>query len=253
MKHYMKIIAKICKTAFHVDKKLYPIRAHWHTIVMVKLNTDIPDELREPLLQAALIHVPFEGWSDKLLTVAEQELGLDKGLARLAFPRGASDMIDLLATGQDQKMIAACPDDKLSRLKIREKITLLVRSRIEAEADIRESARNAVTYLALPMNSAVGLKILYRTVDLMWKTINDPSTDFNYYTKRLTLAAVYSSCLLYWLNDESENYTDTWDFLDRRITNVMQFEKTKAQIKNMAAQLPDFWRKISDIRYPTNI
>jgi len=217
---------------------------------MVTLRSDIPDDLREPLLHAALSHVPFEGWSDKLLAVAEQELGLDRGLGWLAFPGGACDMIDFLAACQDQKMIAACPDEHLSQLKIREKITHLVRSRIEAEADNRESARNAVTYLALPMNSAAGLKILYRTVDLMWKTTNDPSTDFNYYTKRLTLAAVYSSCLLYWLNDESENFTDTWDFLDRRITNVMQFEKTKAQLKNMAAQLPDFWKNVSQLRYP---
>lgn len=211
---------------------------------------DIPEDLREPLLIAALAHVPFEGWSDRVLTLAAQDLDIESGLAHLAFPKGASEMIEMLSEQQNQKMIEACTDEKLQALKIREKITLLVRSRIEAEQDIREAARAAVTYLALPINSATGLKILYKTVDMMWKTIHDPSTDFNYYTKRMTLSAVYSSSFLYWLNDESENHTATWDFLDRRITNVMQFEKAKAKVRDLTAKLPNFWESISNLRYP---
>ena len=197
--------------------------------------------------------MPFDGWSDRALTLAAQDLELDPGLARLAFPGGASDMIDLLAQQQDQKMVDSCSEETLQSLKIREKITLLVRSRIEAEQEIRETTRRAVTYLALPLNSTAGLKILYRTVDLMWKTIHDPSTDFNFYTKRMTLSAVYTSTLLYWLNDESENYTETWGFLDRRITNVMQFERTKAQFRNMTDKIPDIWQKISALRYPSGL
>lgn len=215
-----------------------------------EINTDIPDELREPLLRAALTHVPFEGWCDKILTLSAQDLNLDPGLARLAFPGGVVDMIDLLSEQQDQKMLLRCNDDTLRDLKIREKITLLVRTRIEAEQDIREAARNAVTFMALPTNSVCGLKTLYRTVDLMWKAIHDSSTDFNYYSKRLTLSAVYSSTFLYWLNDESEDYAETWAFLDRRIANVMQIEKTKAQVRSMTDKLPDIWGNISGLRYP---
>ncbi|MBL4802920.1 MAG: COQ9 family protein [Emcibacter sp.] len=217
-------------------------------------SSDIPDELRIPLLEAALPHVPFDGWSDRTLTHAAKDLDIDPGLGKLAFPGGASDMIDLLASQQDQKMRDACSEKTMAALKIREKITRLVRTRIEAEEDIREATRRAVTYLALPSHGATGLKILYRTVDAMWKTIHDPSTDFNFYTKRMTLSAVYTSTLLYWLNDESEDYKETWDFLDRRINNVMQFEKSKARIKeqaaNMTANCPDIWKKISNFRYP---
>jgi len=224
----------------------------WHNMIMTKVKTDIPDELREPLLRAALAHVPFEGWSYKILPLAAKELNLDTGLADLAFPGGVGDMIDMLAKQQDQKMIKACPDEILQGLKIRQKITRLVRSRIEAEQDIREAARSTVTYLARPGNTTLGLKLLYRTVDLMWKTIHDPSTDFNYYTKRLTLSGVYSATFLYWLNDDSEDYVETWAFLDRRITNVMQFEETKAKFKTMTTKLPDLWHNISGLRYPPN-
>ncbi len=223
---------------------------------MTAPNTDIPDELRAPLLKAALPHVPFDGWSENIFTLAAEDLGIDPGLAKLAFPDGVAEMIDLLAAEQDQNMVDACPDDVLQALKIREKITLLVRRRIEAEQNIREAARSAVTYLALPINSALGLKLLYRTADLMWKTIHDPSTDFNFYTKRLTLSAVYSTTMLYWLNDESEGYQDTWNFLDRRIANVMQFEKAKATARDMATKLsdslPNFCSELGKARYPNS-
>lgn len=217
-------------------------------------KTDIPDEWRASLLDAGLAHVPFEGWTDDILTHAARDLDLDPGIARLAFPGGIDDMIDLLAQQQDQKMLTACPDECLKDMKIRQKITHLVRCRIEAEQDIREAARSALTYLALPFNAALGCKILYRTVDLMWNTIHDPSTDFNYYSKRLTLSAVYSSTFLYWLNDESDDYTETWQFLDRRINDVMTFEKTKAemqtQFSNLSDKLPNFWQGLSNLRYP---
>lgn len=202
---------------------------------------DIPDDLRAPLLKAALPHVPFDGWSDKVLGLAARDVGLDPAMARLAFPGGARDMIDLMADIHDREMQRLCPDEILTPLKIREKITLLVRTRLEVEQDIREAVRRTVTFLSLPQNGATGAKILYRTVDAMWKAIHDPSTDFNYYTKRLTLSAVYSSSLLYWLNDETENYCATWGFLDRRIANVMQFEKTKAQFRKFTRKLPDSW------------
>jgi len=216
--------------------------------------TDVPDELRAPLLEAALPHVPFDGWTDHILTLAARDLNLDPALARLAFPGGAQDMIDLLAQIHDQKMVAACPEERLRELKVRDKITRLVRARVTAEQEHREAARSAVTYLALPLNSPLGLKILYRTVDLMWKRIGDPSTDFNFYTKRLTLSAVYSATLLYWFNDESEDYAETWAFLDRRISDVMTFEKTKAQandqIGKLKRNLPDFWKGLGRLRYP---
>ena len=43
---------------------------------------------------------------------------------------------------------------------------------------------------------------------------------------------MYSSSLLYWLGDETPDHQATWEFLDRRIEGVMQFEKFKAQVNN---------------------
>src|SRR4029077_14179482 len=96
----------------------------------------------------------------------------------------------------------------------------------------REAARRALALLALPLNAGLGLKLLYRTVDAMWYAAGDTSADFNFYTKRAILAGVYSSTLLYWLNDRAEGSEATWSFLDRRIDDVMKFEKFKDRVRN---------------------
>jgi len=217
---------------------------------MSKKNTDkTPDELRESLLDAALEHVPFDGWSDVTLRRAADDIDVDHGIVDLAFPKGPVEMIDLYARHCDVEMLEGSKKLKLDKLKIREKITELVKLRILSETTHKEAAHRTVSFLALPSNHFASLKILYRTVDLMWKTISDPSTDFNFYTKRLTLSAVYTSTFLIWLGDESENSDQTWQFLDRRIENVMQFEKFKAQCRNKDFKIPDIWRELGKKRY----
>jgi ubiquinone biosynthesis protein COQ9 len=90
----------------------------------------------------------------------------------------------------------------------------------------------------LPPHAATGVKLLYRTVDRMWRAVGDTSTDFNFYTKRAILSGVYSATLMRWFTDHSKDEAETHAFLDARIENVMQFEKFKAQVKERTAGLP---------------
>lgn len=216
---------------------------------MTNKKTDkTPEELRESILDAALKHVAFDGWGKNTMKRAA-DISIDTGFIDLAFPGGAIEMIDLHAQLCDKAMLNAAKELDFDGLKIREKITELVKLRIKAEAQHKEAVHRTVSYLALPKNHFAGMKMLYRTVDLMWKAISDPSTDFNFYTKRMTLSAVYSSTFLFWLNDVSEDNCDTWDFLDRRIENVMQFEKLKADFRKKEIKLPNIWRELGKKRY----
>jgi ubiquinone biosynthesis protein COQ9 len=74
---------------------------------------------------------------------------------------------------------------------------------------------------------------LYKTVDLIWRRAGDKAVDFNFYSKRVLLAAVLSSTTLCWLDDKSENKAKTWEFLDRRISDVMRIPKVKANLRNV--------------------
>ena len=212
-------------------------------------NEKTPDDYRESLLEAIMPHIAFDGWSKKSLELGAKDIGIEPGIVDLVFPNGAIDVIDLYAQKCDLAMLDIIKDSSFEKLKIREKITNLVRARIEVETENKEACNRTVPFMTLPQNHFQGLKILYRTVDLMWKAISDPSTDFNYYTKRMTLSAVYSSTFLFWLGDDSEDHCETWEFLDRRIENVMQFEKVKAKYRDKKPDIAGIWRTLGKKRY----
>ena len=209
-----------------------------------------PEELRVPLMEAALSHVPFDGWTDKALKAAASDLGVSEGFAELSFPRGIIEVLEEHLADADRRLAAALDDMDLPSMKIRERITIAVRTRLEQNAEHKEAIRRGLVMLAMPQHAALGTKALWATCDVIWRAAGDTSTDHNWYTKRLTLSGVYSSVLLCWLNDESEDHTDTWAFLERRIENVMQFEKAKFRFREATANMPSLSRFLGRLRYP---
>ena len=198
---------------------------------------------REDVLKAALKHVPFDGFTDKVLERAGKDAGASKDeLARL-FPEGPLDLVEAFSDWADDAMEAALAKKKLAAMKIRDRIRTAVWARIDTLRHDKEAARRAGAFLTLPPHAATGMKLLYRSVDRMWRAVGDTSTDFNFYTKRAILAGVYSSTLMRWFTDQSEDEAETKAFLDARIENVMQFEKFKAQVKERTKDLPS----LSDI------
>ena len=187
------------------------------------------EDAKLQLLDAMLDHVPFDGWSETSFREAIADSGLDDGLARAICPRGAVDLALAFHARGDEVMLRRIDSEDLSGLKFRDKIAAAVRFRLQAVSD-KEAVRRGVTLFALPTHAADGAKAVWGTCDHIWTALGDTSEDVNWYSKRATLSAVYSSTLLYWLGDDSPDYQATWEFLDRRIEGVMQFEKLKAQI-----------------------
>ena len=197
------------------------------------------DALREKLIDAAIAHVPFDGWGDKALLTAAKNHGIEPVVARNAFPGGAIEMIEFHSLLADRRMVAEYEATDRSELKLREKVALAVRLRLQANMAHREAIRRAVATLALPIHAGLAARLLYRTVDAAWHAVGDRSTDYNFYTKRMLLAGVYSSTVLYWINDKSADCAETWAFLDRRIADVMQIPKAMARLNKIKDRLPD--------------
>ncbi|WP_170551728.1 COQ9 family protein [Ruegeria atlantica] len=187
------------------------------------------EDAKQQLLDAMLTHVPFDGWSETSFRAAIIDCDLDDGLARAICPRGAVDLALAFHARGDAVMVERLKSTDLSELKFRERVAAAVRFRLEAVPD-KELVRRGMTLFSLPTHAADGAKALWQTCDLIWDTLGDTSDDVNWYTKRATLSGVYSSTLLFWLGDDSPDHQKTWEFLDRRIDNVMQFEKLKAQV-----------------------
>jgi len=187
-------------------------------------------EARERLVEASLPQIPFDGWSQTALDAAVAGTGVDEGLARLAFPRGGIDMAVAYHRMMDRRMAEALRASDLASMRVRERVTFAVRTRIEAMTPHREAVRRAASMLALPMHAAEGARLIWETADTIWTALGDSSGDYNWYTKRMILSSVYASVVLYWIGDTSAGLERTWAFLDRRIGDVMQFEKTKAEL-----------------------
>jgi ubiquinone biosynthesis protein COQ9 len=190
------------------------------------------EEQRDRLLEAALAHVPFDGWSRRSLFAAAADVGSDPGLARRLFPRGGDDLLAHLERWADRQMLARIDTEELQTLRVRERIARLVRARLEVLTPHREALRRATAARLLPGNALTATASLWRTVDLMWAVAGDRANDFSYYTKRSLLAAVWSSTFLFWLDDRSDGLEATWGFLERRIDNVMQIGSLRSRIED---------------------
>lgn len=197
------------------------------------------EETRRALLLASLPHVAFDGWSRKAILAGAEHLGLDTALALNAFPREGAELIEAFSDWTDRAMLDKLGALDLPGLRVRDRIATAVRVRLELLAPHREAVRRGLAFLALPGNAPLGLKTLYRTVDAIWFAAGDRSTDYNFYSKRLLLSGVYSSTLLYWLNDSSEDFAQTWAFLDRRISEVLKVAGNLGKAVKGALDLPD--------------
>jgi ubiquinone biosynthesis protein COQ9 len=208
-------------------------------------------DAKQAILAAALVHVPFDGFTDKVLERAAKEAGVAHGEIARLLPAGPLSLVEAFSESADAEMARLLARTKLSTMKVRERIALAVKTRIAVLRPNKEAARRAAAFLTLPPNAATAIKLLYNTVDAIWRAVGDTSTDFNFYTKRAILAGVYSTTLMRWFSDTSDEEEITNAFLQRRIENVMQFEKFKAQVRERASGLPSLSEILNPARRET--
>jgi ubiquinone biosynthesis protein COQ9 len=200
------------------------------------------------LLRATLRHVPFDGWTAVAMKAGAADLGLDMAQALLLVPGGMGELAELFHAEADRRMLEDLALHDLTALKVRERIALAVRLRLEPWSGDREAIRRLLGFLAQPQEAPRAARLLYRTVDAIWHGIGDRSTDFAFYTKRALLAGVVSATALYWLEDKSEGSADSWAFLDRRIADVLKIPQQMARARKALDRLPDPLRLLKRLR-----
>lgn len=208
------------------------------------------DEIRARLAPDLAANAAFDGWGDAARDMAADGAGIDRDVARLAFPGGGIDMIDAWFGSIDTRMAAALPPETLAAMKIRARIAALVEARLDVMAPDREALRRALAILALPTHVARASRLGWRSADRMWRLAGDTATDYNHYTKRAMLLATYAATIAVFLDDESAGQVDTRAFLARRIEDIMRIEKAKAGFLTRTQHRPSLSRFIGRLRYP---
>ena len=206
------------------------------------------DAHRLALLETTLSHAAFDGWSQKAFDMGAKDAGIPADRALNAFPGGMAELLAFYHEVEDRHMLEAMARANVSDMRVPDRIAFAVKARLQRNMRHREAIKSACSFLAMPHNAALALRVLYRTVDAMWYGAGDTSTDFNFYTKRALLAGVYSSTVLYWLNGKSTGAADTWALLDRRIDEVMQEPKVLGTIGGITSRFPNPFRVAQRIR-----
>jgi ubiquinone biosynthesis protein COQ9 len=197
------------------------------------------DEARRAILEAALPHVPFDGWTQGTLNAAAADAGLDATTVLRVFPGGPAEVVRFWSADADRRMLLALEGMDLASMRTRERVAAAVRARLAPLATHREALRRALALMTLPLNAPYAPQLGWRTVDAIWWAAGDRSTDFNFYTKRALLAGVYGATLLFFLEDRSDGAGETWAFLDRRIADVMAVPKALAGLGERLGKLPN--------------
>lgn len=189
--------------------------------------------LKDALVGAMLPHAAFDGWSPATLAAAADDLGTERALLPRLFPRGAVDAVAHLVDHANRTMEADLAEAGLDGRGVGEKVFLAVKLRLERWGEHREAIRRATSLLALPQNLPLAARLTWGTADAVWLAVGDRSHDFSWYSKRATLAAVYSATLLYWLDDDSEGSADTWGFLRRRLADIRSLPQLRQKLEGL--------------------
>ena len=208
------------------------------------------DEIRAALAPSIADNAGFDGWGDAARDMAADQADVDRDVARLAFPAGAVDMIAAWFAHVDDEMLARLPQDRLMTMKVRDRITRLIETRLEIVGPNREALRRALAILAMPQNAVRGVKLGWHAADVIWRAAGDTATDYNHYTKRTLLSGVYAATVTVFLDDDSDGQADTRAFLERRISGIMRFERIKRRFSSQSELRPSLSRFIGRLRYP---
>ncbi len=211
------------------------------------MDTQSFERDRDAVLKAALRSVPFDGWSARALTAGAREAGFGPADAVRFFPRGAIDAIERWSELADAAMEQAVTE-VAATLGTRERIAFGIRTRLTGLAEHKEAVRRALSVLALPQNAAVGVLLTYRTVDRLWYAAGDQATDFNHYTKRAILSAIYSATVLFWIGDRSANSQASWTFLEHRLDDHMRLDRVLRSLRRRLEGFPNPFAEASHLR-----
>jgi len=210
-------------------------------VIMMNNSTFDNNQIRIDLIKAMLTHVPFDGWTWEAMEQGAIDIGYEKKktsserikIFKDLFKNGSIDFIDIFSEIIDLEVKENYNSIEEKPERVPEKIKKIIMIRLNLCQKYKEAVRSSISLSAIPVNAKISLNILYRTCNSIWRIVGDKSTDFSFYTRRISLAAVYTSTLLFWLNDKSNNNIETEFFLDRRLKDISKISSLKRPLSDL--------------------
>lgn len=208
------------------------------------------DTARDDILQAMLDNVVFDGWTDRSIRESLTAAGYDQTTAARAFPDGVADILAHFGAWADRSMTEALDSegDAFHQRRAGEKVAYAIQCRFEVLAPHKEAVRRSLAVFALPTYAPLGMRLLYRTVDAIWRAAGDATTDISFYSKRAALAGIVTSATFYWINDQSPDDQDTRDFVARRVERLERTGRMVDRYGRLGGLSETPWRFAAHLR-----
>lgn len=189
------------------------------------------DKLKEKILENSLEFVPEHGFTKQALIQGALSIGLSTASVNQIFQNGSFDLIDYFYKKQNEKL-SIYLENLVKEGKVAKKNELIRSAIIYRLTLIQPYIKHwpdAMATQSFYLNNALpSIENLLRLCDEIWYLVGDKSSDFNWYTKRVTLALIYKSTEIFMIQDKSENFAETIRFLDSRfndLTNLYKFNQ----------------------------
>ncbi|XP_055796363.1 ubiquinone biosynthesis protein COQ9, mitochondrial isoform X2 [Salvelinus fontinalis] len=175
------------------------------------------EQLQARVLNAALDFVPLHGWTVEAISAGAETLGLSAASSGM-FQNGAGDLVlhfiaqsntqltEQLAEHHNQVQLGQAEPKKTAEF-----LRDAVETRLRMLTPYINNWPQALSILFLPHNIPNSLKHLSTLVDDIWYYAGDRSTD------------------LVMVQDSSEDFQDTWNFLDNRIQDIVNMADAAKQ------------------------
>ncbi|CAO3626587.1 unnamed protein product [Mucor hiemalis] len=199
-------------------------------------QTQEEEDPRVAMLEATMPFIPQYGWSMESLIHGARSLGYPS-VAHGMFPGGEAGLIDAYLAYSRENFVKLVKEKmvkgELEGLSTNERVKVLTSLRLDMNKPYIQKWPEALAIMARPSNVAMSLKHLGDIADDIWYYAGDRSPDMNWYTKRASLAAIYSSADMFMTRDLSPNYTETDRFLERRLDEAAWFGSSARQLGTM--------------------
>lgn len=205
-----------------------------------KLN-DLTD-VKLQILKAGLDFVPEHGWSKQSIALGAQSLGLSSSSHTL-IEDGGVDLVhyfNILCNEKLESYLKEQYSENKTKIDIQNYIEDALENRLRMIIPFVSKWPEAMALMISPLQVPTDSKNLLDLVDIIWSLSGDTSLSLTWYSKRLSLAAVYRMCELSLVQDKSSEYIDTFDFLHRRVENIMNVSKCIDNTADSTKHLPDF-------------
>ena len=208
------------------------------------------------LLNASLRHVPDLGWSEETLNAGARDLNISSQEVSLLVPEGPIGLVHHFVRKSNQDLSShpllaerlhshkkdnesntgnegnksnesnesnegkggQTTDDQPIQ-SAAERLSIVSRTRLEMVVPYLEHGHwlNAMALSGLPENAEATSRLALETMDEIWCVAGDCSVDYKWYTRRAGFLPVYCATELYLLSDESNQYEETWGFLNSHV------------------------------------